>query len=178
MTENRVTDGSSLWKGWKRITRILSSNGKEGGTEMVQNRKQILDMLAEGKISADEAERLLTATDDTVGGGTGTSGVTSTRKPKYLRVTVTPPESEGGTGTPVVNVRVPLNLMRAGIKLKALLPPEASSKIDEAMRSKGINLDIRSIKEEDIEGLIDALSDLEVEVNDEQGAKIVRVYVE
>lgn len=145
---------------------------------MAQSRKQILDMLAEGKINVDEAERLLKATDDTGGNDSGTPGVTSTRKPKYLRVTVTPPESEGGKGTPVVNVRVPLNLMRAGIKLKALLPPEAGSKIDEAMKSKGINLDIRSIKDEDIEELIDALSDLEVEVNDEHGAKIVRVYVE
>lgn len=145
---------------------------------MAQDRKQILDMLAAGKINVDEAERLLTATEETTGRSTETADVTRTRKAKYLRVTVTPPESEGGTGTPVVNVRVPLNLIRAGIKLKALIPAEAGDKVNEALASKGINLDIRNVKDEDIEELIDALSDLEVDVSDEQGARVVRVYVE
>ena len=176
MTETEITDSSGSWKVWKKFTRILSSNENKGGTKMVQSRKQILDMLAEGKINVDEAERLMKATDDSAGGATETPVVTSARKPKYLRVLVTPPEA--GTGTPVVNVRVPLNLIRAGIKLTALIPPEASTKIDEAMRSKGLNMDLRNIKSEDMEELIEALSDLEVEVNDEHGAKVVRVYVE
>ena len=179
MAEDETASQSPLEKGWKRFTRVFAATN-EGGAEMAQDRKQILDMLAAGKISVDEAERLLTATGETAGRSTGTAEVTRTGKPKYLRVTVTPPESQGGTGEAVVNVRVPLNIIRAGIKLKALIPPEAGDKVNEALASKGINLDVRNVKDEDIEELIDALSDLQVDVQEPGpgGAKVVRVFVE
>jgi len=177
MAEDETASQSPLEKGWKRFTRVFSTTN-EGGAEMAQDRKQILDMLAEGKIKVDEAERLLTATEETGGRSTETADVTPARKPKYLRVLVTPPEAGGDSDTPVVNVRVPLNIIRAGIKLKALIPPEAGDKVNEALASKGINMDLRNVKDEDVEELINALSELEVDVQEPGGAKIVRVYVE
>jgi len=183
MAEDETASQSPLEKGWRRFTRVFSTTN-EGGAEMAQDRKQILDMLAEGKINVDEAERLLTATAEITGrtgvysSSTETPDVTRTRKAKYLRVLVTPPEAGGDSDTPVVNVRVPLNIIRAGIKLKALIPPEAGDKVNEALASKGINMDLRNIKDEDIEELINALSELEVDVQEPGGAKVVRVYVE
>jgi len=82
---------------------------------MNEERKQILDMLAAGKISAEDAERLL----DKLGHGEA-SGTCETeyppaasgekpKNPKYLRVHV---DSADGDK---VNIRVPLALIRTGI---------------------------------------------------------------
>ncbi len=76
-----------------------------------------------------------------------------------------------------VNVRVPMSLIRAGIKLKSLVPPEAMDKVNKALKEKGINFDVNSIKNEDIEELIDALGDMQIDVEGGRGEK-VRVYVE
>ena len=76
-----------------------------------------------------------------------------------------------------VNVRVPMSLIRAGIKLTALIPPQAQDRIDETLRDKGINFDIKSIKKEDLEELVEALADMEVNVDGHRGEK-VRVFVE
>jgi len=147
---------------------------------MNESRKKILEMLAEKKISVDDAYRLLSVIDSTEGGRESTSkeGSAVKSKPKYLRVTVLPdPEHEHSQNVDRVNVRVPMSLIRAGIKLTSLIPSEARDKVNGALREKGIDFDMRNIKPEDIEELIGALSDLEVDVVSAKGEK-VKVFVE
>jgi hypothetical protein len=145
-----------------------------------ENKKKILEMLAKGKISPDDAYRLLNVIDaDTEDRGVKPREETSGKtKPKYLRVNVFPdPEKEQGGHVDRVNVRVPMTLIRAGIKLTSLIPPEALEKMNGALKEKGIDFDMRSIKQEDIEELIDALADLEVDVMTSSGEK-VKVFTE
>ena len=145
-----------------------------------ENRKKILEMLAEKKISVDDAYRLLSVIDSTEGGQGSTSKAETTGKikPKYLRVTVLPdPEHEHSQNVDRVNVRVPMSLIRAGIKLTSLIPSEARDKVNGALRDKGIDFDMRNIKSEDIETLIESLSELEVDVVSAKGEK-VKVFVE
>ena len=152
---------------------------------MSQNKKKILEMLAQNKISADEAYRLLSVVDsreserDSEGRDTtGDKGQGIKTKPKYLRVTVTPseqntePEHIGR-----VNVRIPMSLIRAGIKLTSLIPPEARDKVNGALRERGMDFDVRNLKPEDLEEIIGALSDLEVDIVSSEGER-VKVFVE
>lgn len=146
---------------------------------MTENKKKILEMLAENKISADDAYRLLNVIDSEEGEQESTPKVEpeGKAKPKYLRVNVMP-DAESGNGTgDRVNVRVPMSLIRAGIKLTSLIPAEAMDKVNGALKDKGINFDVRSIKTEDIEELIQALGELEVDVVSAKGEK-VKVFVE
>jgi len=139
---------------------------------MNENRRQILEMLAAGKVTADEAERLLAALDPepvTVGvgkSGTAAAGArnTATRSvPKYLRVLVEADESmTGNKGLTTVNVRVPMQLLRAGVRLAALIPQQAHNQLDQALSSHGIPLTLSQIKPENLEELIDHLEDLTV----------------
>ena len=147
---------------------------------MTENKKKILEMLADKNISVDDAYRLLNVIDS------GDSGQDSTLraekavkvKPKYLRVTVLPDTAnEQAQNVDRVNVRVPMSLIRAGIKLTSLIPPEARDKVNGALREKGIDFDVRNVKPEDIEELVEALSDLEVDVVSSKGEK-VKVFVE
>ncbi|MFH1646820.1 MAG: hypothetical protein ABID71_03885 [Chloroflexota bacterium] len=147
---------------------------------MTENQKKVLDMLAENKISADEAYRLLNLIDAGEGGRGADVRVEREKrdKPKYLRVTVVPnPESEKAGNYDRVNVRVPMSLIRAGIKLTSLIPPQAYDKVNDALKEKGINFDLRSIKSGDIEELIEALGDMQVDVESGRGEK-VKVFVE
>ena len=147
---------------------------------MTESQKKILEMLAEKKINTDEAYRLLNALDPGDAGSTEPpkEGTVIGKKAKYLRVTVMPdPDHPNSENTDRVNVRVPMNLIRAGIKLTSLIPNEASDKVNEALREKGINFDVRNIKPEDLEELVLALADLEVDVSSHRGEK-VKVFVE
>ena len=142
---------------------------------MTENRRQVLDMLAQGKITVEEAERLLSLVDQPAGADTGGAETSEARKtaPKYLRVVIKDgdgPESEH------VNIRVPMGLIRAGVRLASLLPSNATSKINEKLKEKGIPIDLGKIKGGDLDDLVDSLSDLQVDVQD--GKEKVRIYVE
>ena len=142
---------------------------------MGENQKKILQMLAEGKIKVEEAERLLSLVGK--GGDNGGAPAAAKLNPKYLYVVVDPkPGASPEHKHSRVNVRVPFGLIRAGMKFTTLMPPEAADKVNEAMQEKGISFDVRRLKAEDIEELIQALHDSEVNVDTDD--ETVRVYAE
>ena len=166
-------------------------------SKMSENQKKILEMLANKKISVDEAYRLLSALKTETGAPESGAGAATAGKPKpkYLHVCVAPgqghkhgrgheheaheeddEDDEDDEGAELVNVRVPMSLIRSGMKFTSLLPTEARYKVTDALQEKGINFDMRNMKPEDIEELIDALSDLEVNVV--SGKEVVKVFVE
>jgi hypothetical protein len=97
---------------------------------MSDYRREILEMLAAGKITADEAERLIAAFEshpasgDGGNGGAGSAAAPAKARPKYLRVQVEADESMTGLkgGATTVNVRVPMQLLRAGVRLAGSVP--------------------------------------------------------
>jgi SHOCT-like domain len=155
---------------------------------MGENQKKILQMLAEGKITVDEASRLLSAIwPEREEGERIVTDKAGKPEPKYLYVRVEPKEGHehkerwghgpgfhGEYGR--VNVRVPVSLVRAGMKLTALMPPHVADDVNRALKEKGIGFDIRSIKDEYVEQLIVALGDTEINVDSDEAT--VRVYAE
>ena len=137
---------------------------------MTDERKKILDMLSEGKITADEAGRLLSAISRD---NEANSGNTWNKEPKYLRIMVEPgPKSKSPDK---VNIRVPLKLIRAGLKLAALIPKSAQTQVNDALHEKGIEMDFSQIKPEDLENIVRQLDDLTVDV---EGKESVRIFCE
>ncbi|HEX9975977.1 MAG TPA: hypothetical protein VGA82_01885 [Dehalococcoidales bacterium] len=154
---------------------------------MSENQKRILQMLAEGKISVEEASRLLSLVEDEGGPGGEAAAVKKAKPaPKYLYVRVEPKEGhhhdaehEGHHSLAEhgrVNVRIPVGLIRAGMKLKALIPPQVADDVNKAMKEKGIGFDILNLKDEYVDALISALSETEINVDSEEAE--VRVYAE
>ena len=136
---------------------------------MHDNRRQILDMLAQGKINSDEAERLIAALERSdMPVARDTSAV------KYLRVLVDAnDEQEGPTK---VNVRVPMQLLRAGVRLTGVIPDRAREQVNEALRKEGIHFDINKLTPDNLEDMIEQLRDLSVDVDNERAK--VRVFCE
>ena len=141
---------------------------------MNEDRKRILDMLAAGKLTADEAEMLLDALPSPPDSAAKTAGATAVQgfdkvmaapgAPKYLFVRV--------DGKDKVDVKVPLGLLRAGLKLTSLIPPQAMDEINKSMSQAGMSIDFNNLKAEDIEEIIQSLREMEVNVVSESGDNI------
>jgi hypothetical protein len=162
---------------------------------MGDDRNRILDLLATGKITADEAGRLLDALDAPAaqaagadpegkagtkpgwskfmhagaktGDKTGSAG--STGAPKFMYVKVVSVKGDN------VHVKIPLSLVKAGLKLTSLIPQPARDQVNKAMLDKGMSFDLNNFKAEDLDELIEALREMEIDVDSKDGDK-VHVY--
>jgi len=139
---------------------------------MGEERTRILSLVAEGKITAEEGSRLLDALE---AHGTQTAVAEpptrtgSTGAPKFMYVKVVSVEGDN------VNVKIPLSLVRAGLKLTSLIPPQAMEQINKQMADHGMAIDLSNLKHEDIEELIESLREMEINVDSKNGDN-VRVY--
>jgi len=143
---------------------------------MSVERRKVLEMLAAGKITPDEAEKLLdrlgsparpeNAREAEAAGAAETGeGEGRPKAPRFLRVLVDSPERDN------VNIRVPLGLVRTGLKLSTILPGRVSHRLSE----KGI--DLSHLGKLDDEALTAALAELQVDIESENG-ETVRVFCE
>ena len=142
---------------------------------MNNDRRAVLQMLSDGKINADEAERLLSALDRTEGPTTSSASpaLRHNGAPKYLRVTV---DADVHGDATKVNIRVPMALLRAGVRLTSLIPPAARDQVNAELAKNGVPFDISQLKPENLDELVNHLDDLTVDV-DSTDAR-VRVFCE
>jgi hypothetical protein len=138
---------------------------------MNEEKRKVLDMLAQGKITVEEADKLLTALNEP--SGESAPGTDGKRSWKYLRVLVEP--GPGTESNDKVNIRIPFKLIRAGLKFAAFIPREYQGKVDEALKEKGLNVDLSKITFEDLEEIVSNLDDMTVEVD---GKDKVRIFCE
>jgi hypothetical protein len=147
---------------------------------MSEDRRRILDMLATGRITAEEAERLLDALGPQTGARPGPGPAApnpAASEPKYLRIQV---EKDRGDGREPkhANIRVPLQLLRAGVRLPKLMPPKTRSALVLALAEKGVDIDLDKLKGDNIEPLIDALTHTSIDVESDDGHSRVKVGCE
>jgi Na+-transporting NADH:ubiquinone oxidoreductase subunit NqrF len=140
---------------------------------MNEDRRRILEMIANGKISADEGERLIAALGNETAAPSPAAGVKA--KAKYLRVTVDADSGSGKTPTKV-NIRVPVQLLRSGVRLASLIPAQARVHVENAMNKEGFAFDLSQIRPENLEEIVDQLHDLTIDVDDDNTK--VRIFAE
>lgn len=131
---------------------------------MNEQRRQVLQMLAEGKITADEAEQLIDALEQQQPEPPPGAAPRPKPRPKYLRVVVA--DDSGDNGPSRINIRVPLQLLRAGVRLTSLIPPQALIKLNEQLNKSGVPIDLTELRPQQLEELIEQLDDLTVDVGD------------
>lgn len=119
-----------------------------------EERMRILQMIQEGKVSAEEGAKLLQA----LGNAKQTPPTPPTRDPRILRVRITDTE----TGRTKVNVNIPMSLVNVGIKLGARFAPDSA------------NIDYDEIMAAIREGASGMIADVE----DAESGEHVEVWVE
>ena len=122
------------------------------------DRKLVLEMLANGKISVDDAQRLLAKLEDVESSLQDNGGADAPTKPrpKYLRIVA---QDE-------INLRIPLSLVRAGLALDSFLP---------SWIFVGSNL--ANVTEIDTDFLRENLDELDMTFDSEDGES-VRIFTE
>ena len=142
-------------------------------------RIRILNMVKDGAITIEEAERLLAALDSRSGAPAQDIVAlkdTRGRKPKKLRITVDSSEQkDGGKGNAKVNVNIPISLVKS-------LGPIAMSGIPKDTRKEleanGIDIAeiIRQVTELIDSGMEEDI--VNIDAGEGEGTAKVRVYVE
>ena len=135
---------------------------------MESERQRVLNLLAQGKLTVTEAERLL----DNIGSAGPSLELHAKKSPQFLRVTITPHQ----TGAREVNVRIPLLIIKTGIKLGALMPGKTQDQMQQAFRERGLSFDLNQLDSDSIDRLSESLSQAAIEVDDEKG--FIRIFCE
>jgi galactose-1-phosphate uridylyltransferase len=130
-----------------------------------ENRKQVLEMLAAGKITVAEAEALIDALERDEPKPLTADSTARKARPRYLRVVVESPEHAGRDWPGRVNVRVPMQLLRAGVRMTHLIPPQALGPANRALRQQGIDVDLAQLKPQQFEELIERLDEVTVDLD-------------
>jgi len=138
----------------------------------VTDSRRILDLLTQGRITVDEADQLLRATGASSApanapGPESAPSAGSEAKParKWLRMTVDK-AAEDGRPRRKVNIRLPLSLLRGGMKIGAAIPHLASGAVLRQLRDQGINVaDLSKLDVSDFEKALSDLDDTTIDVD-------------
>jgi hypothetical protein len=137
--------------------------------------RRVLDLLAQGKITVDEADQLLRAV-----GGPAASGTAETAKDagqpsaRWVRIKVHKPKDGGREKD--VNIRVPIAIVKSGIRLGALIPGLAGERVAARLRERGLDVDWSKLDAATIDAILRDLGEANIEIDD--GRAQVRITCE
>jgi hypothetical protein len=129
---------------------------------MSEETRKVLEMLSDGKINVQEAEQLLAAVD-------APSQAVQKVEPRYFRILVNKPARDGKKAENV-NIRVPITVVRGGLRLSALFPSMLGNK--KMQLENGTELDLSKIHYADLEAMIKDIGELTVDVDGDAQVRI------
>ena len=127
---------------------------------MSEETRRVLELLSQGKVSVLEAEQLLQAVK--APGQPGLPGDDKKVEPRYFRILVNKPAHEGKKAE-AVNIRVPITVVRGGLRLGALFPGMLGKK--KIQLDNGTELDLSKVTYTDLEAMIKDIGELTVDVD-------------
>ena len=139
---------------------------------------RVLTMLAEGKISVDNAEQVIEALkhppepeeDDEY------AWQPEPIRPRFLRIQMHRPPSNGQLEKDV-NIRVPIAMVCGGMRL-GMLMPGFGDRINARLRARGVDFDLGRVDEEQIGSLLTRLGHVTIDVNEGNQQKQLRITCE
>jgi len=124
---------------------------------MSEDMRKVLDMLSAGKITVQEAEQLLNAV------GTPPAGADEKKaEPRYFRILIDKPAHDGRKAENV-NIRVPMTVVRGGLRVGSLFPSLLAKK--KVQLANGDEIDLSKVTYSDLEAMIKDIGELSVDVD-------------
>jgi hypothetical protein len=145
---------------------------------MSEETRRVLDMLSQGKITVDEADQLLkavAAADAAPAESIADAQPNTGGAPKWIRINVHKPANDR-RGDKDVNIRVPVAIIKGGMRLGALIAPLAGEKVASRMRERGFDLDLSKLDDAAIDAMLKDLGEMNIEVDN--GKAQVRITCE
>jgi hypothetical protein len=145
---------------------------------MSEETRRVLDLLSQGKITVDEADQLLkavAAADAAPAEPAADAQPNAGGAPKWIRINVHKPANDR-RGDKDVNIRVPVAIVKGGMRLGALIAPFAGEKVASRMRERGFDLDLSKLDDAAIDAMLKDLGEMNIEVDN--GKAQVRITCE
>jgi hypothetical protein len=145
---------------------------------MCDETRRVLDLVAQGKITVDEAQQLLSALDTPAAEAAApAAGAEEGERPKarWLRIAIHKTGNEGHRDKDV-NIRVPIAIVKTGMRLGALIPGLAGDQVAKKMREKGLDVDFTKLDAAAIDSVLKDLSETNIDIDD--GRAQVRITCE
>jgi SHOCT-like domain len=133
---------------------------------MSDDSRRVLELLAQGKITVDEAHQLLHALKEQAGPPSDSAPNAdggSAAKPRFIRIHVHKPGKEGRKDKDV-NIRVPMAVLRGGMRLGTMIPGFQAS-MNAHLRERGIDVDLAKIDPAVVESLLAEMGEMNIDVN-------------
>ena len=145
---------------------------------MSDDTRRILDLLAQGKISVDDAHRLIAAVTTSytpppaASAATQSSGSASQSSgsridapsPRYLKIAVHKPANDH-RGEKDVNIRVPIAIVRGGMRLGAIIPGFAGERMRARLREQAVDLDLLKLDPAALEAMLKDLGEMNIDID-------------
>ena len=152
-------------------------------TETAGETRRVLDMLAQGKITVDEADRLLKALNAPASESEAAGQPGDPSRARWVRINIHKVSDENRHQPKDVNIRVPISVVKGGMRLGAIIATFAGEKAALRMKRRGIDLDLPKINADlskmngpEFEAFLKSLDDVDIEVDD--GKSQVRITCE
>jgi hypothetical protein len=139
---------------------------------MSDERRRVLDLLAQGKITVEEADQLLRALTDQPA-RTDASPAADTHaqtKPRFILVQVHKPGKEGRDPKDV-NIRVPMGIIRGGLRLGSMVPG-FHAHVKARLRERGMDIDLAKMDPALIESLLAEMGEINIDVGSGEHVRI------
>lgn len=130
-------------------------------TSASDNGRRVLELLAQGKITVDEAAQLLRAIDGPATAPAADAGGDNAAR-RWVRITI---DKTAMNGRPPkqVSIRVPLALVRSGIKFGAMFPK--LEPVRKHLRDHGIDADLSKLDAAELESMLRNLNETTIDVD-------------
>jgi len=144
---------------------------------MSDDTRRILDLLAQGKITVDEADQLLRAMSASSDAAPAAAAAANEppATPRYVRITVHKTAKDDRRDKDV-NIRVPIAVVKSGMRLGALIPGFPGDAVSARLRERGIDVDFSKLDTAALEHVLKQLGDTNIEVD--SGKAQVRISCE
>jgi hypothetical protein len=140
---------------------------------MSDDTRRILDLLAQGKITVDEADRLIAAVGEQAAAPKAEE--CEPGKLRYLRITVHKPANER-CGDKDVNIRVPIAMVRGGMRLGAMIPGLVGDQLRAKLREQKLDMDFSKLDPAALESVLKDLGEMNIDID--SGKAQVRITCE
>src|SRR3954468_944266 len=126
---------------------------------MSDESRRVLDLLSQNKITVDEADRLLRAIAPSPPEPAVKAEADQPRKARFIRIAVHKPGCGRETQRDV-NIRVPMAIIRSGMRLGAIIPGVIGDKITAQLRERGLDVNLSKLDPTMIEAVLADLGDV------------------
>jgi hypothetical protein len=143
---------------------------------MNDDTRRVLDLLAQAKITVEEADQLLRAMAAPAASAAASAPDEAARPAlRWVRIAVHKQAKEGHKDKDV-NIRVPISIVRSGMRLGALIPGLAGDQVAAKMRERGLDVDFSKLDAAAIDAILKDLGDTNIEID--SGKAHVRITCE